>query len=462
MLSPFQYIQGKYDPFHLNAIFFDSKGFEKQIPKEFSHVGLRKCIFDSLRLVYYNIKKNIRMTPPKYKMAGIENYKDVYDNTLLFFLTSINNQRAFEEIINKIYVREKQHIYIIKHDYDVSAFPLFWIWVVAICFLPVFWFRFLKKTRTEKLITLYYLHEFVIAPGMIWFFFNMFRRYRPKCVLMANDHSMSNKALELVCEDYGIKTIYVQHASVSFAFPELHFSYSFLDGRDTLLKYVDGEKKCIGKVFLLGAIRYDKLSSYRKNRSEILRNRISIAINILDDNYIVNSLCNMILSHYPNIELKIRSHPTMKGHPFVFDNKERIINTCAADEDIIDYLDSIDVQIANDSGIHFDVIEGGVKSIVYNFSTKTFGDNYNYVKQGLIPFAENEQQLFSYLDDKQFKIETETVRFYDESYGKSYEGKSSEIVADFILNGFNVEYLKDHYGLIQCEYEKGNYYKIEK
>lgn len=49
------------------------------------------------------------------------------------------------------------------------------------------------------------------------------------------------------------------------------------------------------------------------------------------------------------------------------------------------------------------------------------------------------------------------VRFYDELYQKSYSGLCSQIIADFILHNYSMNYLMSVYQLLKWE----NYYIIE-
>lgn len=439
-----RYCTGKYNPFKINEILFDSRtGFEKMIPKDFKKHNIFWLIFLSVYFVMKQIAKSL-LKPQK------ESYKDLYDKKLLFVLPSLNNQRALQKVID-IVKPKKNNVRIATHDFYSTLHVAF----TSLFYLPNLWKEFPKHTREERRIVLYYLHSFIFAPGLIRFYFHILEQYKPECIVLSNDHIYITKSLELVCEDLGVRTIYVQHASVSYAFPELHFTYSFLDGKDSYLKYTAEGKNCTGNIIMLGAARYDGLSSYRINRSKENRNCIGIAINDLDDNKITNDFCNEILAKRPDLKIKVRTHPALKNTPFVFDNKDRIIYTCATDETIIDYLDSIDFQISGDSGVHFDAIIGGVNTVAYNFSTSAFFDNYGYVKSGFIKYTENISQALEMLT---YTPDISIVRYYDESYQKTYSGKCSQIIAEFILNGYNLDYLKSSYRLSKDD----GYYIIHK
>lgn len=381
-------------------------------------------------------------------MPRKQSFRNLYDNKLLFVLPTLNNQRSLQQVIDIVKIK-KENVRVATRGF----YSKFHVALVSTMYFPKLWKEFQSHSKEEKRLILFYLHDIILSPGLTNFYFRIMQKYRPECVVMANDHLFLTKSLELVCEDLGIKTIYVQHASVSYAFPELHFAYSFLDGKDSFQKYTTEGKKCVGNIFMLGAARYDALNECRVNRKQYKRNCIGVAINELDDNKIANDFFNELLSKYPNVSIKVRTHPGLKKKPFVFDNKDRIIYTCATDENIIDYLDSIDFQISGDSGVHLDAILSGVSTIAYNFTKSVLSDNYEYIKRGLVRYASNIDQVFEF---SKHSPNISIVRYYDESYQKSYSGKCSQIIAEFIMNGYSLEYLKSNYRLI----DEGGYYVI--
>ena len=418
----------KYNPFKINEIIFKKEsGCRELIPDTFHQIGILYVAFKSLYRIFRRIASSV-LSSPKI------NFKELYDNKLLFVLPTVNNQRALQKVID-IVKSKKDNIRVATQNFYSELY----VAIMSLPYLPIFWYEYCKLTTEKKILASYYLEQFVFTSGVVRFYFKILKKCRPECVVLSNDHVYITKSLELVCEDLGIKTIYVQHASVAYDFPELHFAYSFLDGQDSLLKYTADGKKSTGNVIMLGAARYDSLSSYRINKKTHKRNCIGIAINSLDDNKIVNDFCNHVLSKYPDVKIKIRSHPALKNKPFKFDNSKRIIYTCATDEAMLEYLDSIDFQVSGDSGVHLDAIIGGINTVVYNLSKNIFSDNYQYVKSGLVKYVENVEQIFEFAN---CNPDISLVRFYDESYQKTYSGKCSEIIAEFITEGYNLDVLK--------------------
>lgn len=453
------YIDQNYNPFELNSIWFDERSsLRALVPDGSKTVGsirfFTRCALVILRVMVGTIFKN-----PSSLFVDVNRRWRSLSNKLIFFIPTSNNIKAVSSITKELSLQNKEYV-VIDKPFDPQYFPMVQISMVSFSYIGWLTHKYKYLDDFDKRILLYYLSFFVLCPGITWFYMKVLKDYKPQCIVFANDHLPYCRSLALVCEDYSIRTIYVQHASVSSAFPELHFTHSFLDGMDSLVKYTEKPKDSRGEVILLGALRYDPLSRYRVNRIKYQRHCIGIAINDLDNNDVANKFCNALLKQYPGITLKVRSHPALKNTPFVFDNKERIKYTCATDESITDYFDSIDLQISGDSGVHFDAIIGGVPTLVYNFASGPFLDNYKYVEKGLIHYANNVEEVFDLLSSNQQEVDDKLLNYYDASYGKVYAGNCSKIVAEFIINGYELSFLKDAYGLEKGELGNKTFYII--
>lgn len=172
--------------------------------------------------------------------------------------------------------------------------------------------------------------------------------------------------------------------------------------------------------------------------------------------------CKQLLDDFPTLKIKVRSHPALKNNPFNLGDSNRIIYTCATDEPIQDFFNDIDLLISNDSGIHFDATIAGIKTYQYNFSTAKDLDNYSYVKNGLVRKVESWEEMKAIINhfENEKLPDDEIVRFYDESYNKSYQGKCHEIIADFILNGYSLDFLNRKYHLRREVVDETDIYKI--
>ena len=217
----------------------------------------------------------------------------------------------------------------------------------------------------------------------------------------------------------GVKTLYVQHASVAKGFPRLIASYSFLDGQESLEKYLDaGQPE--GEVYLSGGVRFDPIFKQYKLKNTEKVSTIGIAINMLDDFEKVKSLCGFLLDH--GYRLSLRPHPRYGSLDTAWLSDNAIGYSDPKAESSFDFIEKIDLMISNESSIHLDAAMMKCPSVVYNFSTQPILDHYSYIKSGLVRVAESEAQLIDIIrDPKALLPAIETLQYYNASCGTKLE-----------------------------------------
>ena len=100
----------------------------------------------------------------------------------------------------------------------------------------------------------------------------------------------------------------MQHCSIGYHFPELHFTYSFLDGLETFEKYKRiGEIS--GVIFLIGNPRFDIISNYKNKK--VKSGYIGIASNLLDDEQSIIRTCKYLIDNGYN-RIYLRPHPNQE------------------------------------------------------------------------------------------------------------------------------------------------------
>ena len=87
------------------------------------------------------------------------------------------------------------------------------------------------------------LNLFCGAYSYVPYFINILSKTKPKLVIVSNDHSLNCRSLRLAAQILGIRTLYIQHASISNIFPPLEFDYALLDGLVSYKKYVSCYEK---------------------------------------------------------------------------------------------------------------------------------------------------------------------------------------------------------------------------
>lgn len=349
-------------------------------------------------------------------------------NDIVFLVPTLNNKKTLKPIYEKI---DGNKISII--DKYCKFFPQALIFIYSLAHFQTSFKFYLSCSAEERRIIRYYFYIFFTTIGTYIVFDKFLRKNRNiKIIVFANDHIMQNTCLIRLCKKYNIRTVYTQHASVTEDFPNLRFDYSFLDGKESLLKYKKSGK-LEGMVFLSGSPRFDAISQIKKNKVNL--DVIGIALNQLDSIQEAHRLCEFLLSKGYN-HIIIRPHPGMLP---IFKSAIKTftdIGVKVSDpikELSFSYLSRLNLLIANESGIHLDAVLMGVKSVLYNLNPKSkILDWYSFVKSGLIPIAYSFEELIHYLSLEQFHVDEEKARFFNSAYATNYQGKVGNLIADFI------------------------------
>ena len=371
------------------------------------------CIFIG-QLFYYTFLIHF-----KYK-ALPTNYKG-----LLFFGVSLNNRRSLEPIINN--VENDTYLYLNNHVTDVHKRRAWWH---SIPYLFSLIKLYKKSNKEDKALILKYFTRLWTTYGLYKIAGEMLDKYNVKVLVLANDHNDINRCLIFNALEKGIKTVYVQHASVKRGFPRLDFTYSFLDGKESLEKYLyDGKPK--GEVYLSGGVRFDSLYDKIVKRNYETK-RIGIAINMLDDFEKIKSLCLFLKNNNYN-DLILRPHPRYQhlNSEWLINNNISISNPM--EESSFDFISKIDFMISNESAIHLDASIMYCPTVLYNMSDNKVLDDYNFVKNNLVKLANTDEELLNFIKNPKDVMPTkEVLQYYNASSNSHLEGKLGITIARFL------------------------------
>ena len=379
------------------------------------------CIFIG-QLFYYTFIVHF-----KYKSLPV-NYKG-----LLFFGVSLNNRRSLEPIINNI--EKDTYLYLNNHITDVHKRRAWWH---SIPYLSTLIKLYKKSDKEDKALILKYFTRLLTTYGLYEIAGEMLDKYEVKVLVLANDHNDINRCLIFNALKRGIKTVYVQHASVKKGFPRLDFTYSFLDGKESLEKYFyAGLPK--GEVYLSGGVRFDFLYDKIVKRNYDVK-KIGVAINMLDDFDKVKKLC-LFLKNNNYHDLILRPHPRYQHLNTEWLIKNNIAISNPKEESSFDFISKIDFMISNESAIHLDASIMYCPTVLFNMSANFVGtqqatsllDDYNFVKNNLVKLANTEDELLNFIKNPKDVMPTkETLQYYNASSNSHLEGKLGITIAHFL------------------------------
>ncbi|MFD2787558.1 glycosyltransferase family protein [Hymenobacter rubripertinctus] len=257
------------------------------------------------------------------------------------------------------------------------------------------------------------------------------RHYRPRAVVLANDHNDDARALLLACQTEGVPTAYVQHASVSTNFPPLGFDLSLLEGQDALDKY----RQCgpvAGRVALVGMPKADAFLA-RRNTAPAVR-RVALACNTLDDTAALTATLDYLLPEFPALTFTFRPHPgDARDFSFLAARHPTLQFSDARCETVFEFLTGQDALLAADTSTHLEATLLNVASLYYRFGTHTGPDDYyGYVAHSLVERADSLPELGAWLRRYEACKPLDLYQratYYNATLGTPEEGHSRERAA---------------------------------
>lgn len=343
---------------------------------------------------------------------------------VLVVIPSANNKRSVQPILDSM--RHKNYTCVERF---YNFLPMGKIYFKSLLRSREFTKLYRSSSYEEKNMIRAHFDEFAPARE-IFNSIGAFFDHNPqiKLLIVSNDHISVMRSFICQAINHGVKTLYTQHASVSEFFPQLIFDYSFLDGKESFLKYQSiGSIK--GKVFLVGSPRFDVITQLERHESDL----VGIAFNLLDQNEKILTLVKKLKDNgYHNIV--VRPHPQQdKTNPdwSIFTNEGCEVSH-PLQENPFKFISRLSFLIAGASSIHLEAALLRIPSAIFNMQTHNGNlDYYGYSKMKLTPIASDVDSVVELIKNPQLPS-IETIRYYDAAFGTEYDGKSASLAAHFI------------------------------
>jgi hypothetical protein len=352
--------------------------------------------------------------------------KPIATSRYSFFAFTSNNKRVLQPI---------QSLMPDSYLYTNENLSFKKAWFYAMLYSPVIFFRYIKYTGYLKEVYATKFTSFCFTYGSYIEARKILKKIDPLIVVVANNHTYLQRCFYKAAQSLKIKTVFVQHASVTENFPVLDFSFAFLDGRETYEKFSQN-RTCQSTVFLSGNPRFDIIGKLNFSRKISNTVKIGIALNVYDKIYEINKLICELKDGITNCRITIRPHPGMDIKIWIDHAKSwgcEVSN--AITENPFKFIADNDVFIAGNSSFHLDVVMCNKLSFFYNLTGENKFDVYGYIKNGLIidisdnlipPITEYVNNWKSYSNSN--------ARFYVENYNTEYWCKSAELISKTIMD----------------------------
>lgn len=383
------------------------------------------------------------------KFFSFSNLQFPNKNVPVLFLAYTNNQReAISLIKNK---RNDSEIFG-DDKFGDFTFPVYKSYILSLPYFNEILKIYKDSTNYLRLSMSFAFHEYWLTYGHFIMLVNFFKNSNVEIVVVANDQYLRTRLVPYVCDFIGIKSVYIQHASVSLDFPRLIFNYALLEGRDSLDKYLK-IGKIDSEVFLLGSSKEPELNEMcTKGRVY----NIGICFGLVDDVAKVETLIQEVLKSYDCSNIFLRPHPRESREAFLHGmlSKYNIGFSDSKNESTSKFFKKVECIIASESNIHLEAVLQNIYSIYYQLTEndRQKYDAYGFLSAKLISDFTDINLLREIL----FKLKKEkpnvrnNARYYNDTIGTKFEGQSAvlydEVISyiktqntDFIDKTFNVE-----------------------
>ena len=278
-------------------------------------------------------------------------------------------------------------------------------------------------------------HYFVLGIGLYEEFGKTIAAYRPRLIVLGNDHAVHCRAMMQAGRTAGVPTVYFQHASVTEHFPCLRVDYACLEGRDALDKYAVAGTSENTRCLLVGMPKFDRHFHHR-NTSDRVRT-IGIAINSTDVLSDVRSMLAEVLAACPGLSLRIRMHPAdpreLAFEPSPAD-AARVDYSAGAKESAFEFLESVDMIVSGNSSIHLEAVLLNVYSVYCSLNPEV--DVYGYVANGLVDEARTLPELIEIIRELRLHKppNRHRAKYYYAPLDTEWDGRSGELGRQIVRN----------------------------
>lgn len=273
------------------------------------------------------------------------------------------------------------------------------------------------------------------------YFYRTLSQTKPQFVITANDHNVPNRCMLAVAHYLGIKTVYMQHASVSNIFPALRVNYAFLDGQCALDTYrmCEPNQPCTIRDAPLPKVILSGQKKHLKRGGNNQTNVIGVALNALDDSKAGIKFINALATS--GLDIRLRWHPGQSSRDTIkyltaFSGSVHVTLSDPRQESISEFMEKVGWLIAGNSSVHLEAALAGVMPIYYEFTPADQPDYYGYVKHGLAKSADTVKGVIDLLEKSRsnYSPDRSALRYYSASYFTEWDGREGELVALCLQN----------------------------
>jgi len=252
--------------------------------------------------------------------------------------------------------------------------------------------------------------------------------------MIISDHQMVTRDIIKSGKRNNIKTIYVQHASVTERFPELIMDYAFLEGNDAKDKYLqisNGNTSTI--IELVGILKLDGIINTSGEESSI--NTIGLCTNEFDDLEIADQLIGLLKGSF---EVCLRPHPR-DGRYFVWKemaNKHDILFSESKTQGPAAFLKEVNCVVSYNCNIIIESLILNKPTFSFQLGQKDF-DHYGFLAHDIVKHFTNGDALLKEISNIRISPNAinwkKKLKYYCDTIDTPFEGKTQALMTELFV-----------------------------
>lgn len=361
----------------------------------------------------------------------------------LIFLSFTNNQKESARALSEYF---EDDCFWGNKEFGHNMVPEYKGYSYAIPYLFQTIKEYRKATEYYKLSFKLFFWQYWLSFGYVKMLERFITNNNIKTVVVTNDHIMRTRALTYLSNRASFKSIYYQHASVTYNFPNLRFDYALLEGMDAFDKYKNvGDVDSI--VFIIGNL---KRATYLKLNKSIKVNNIGICFGLNDKEDKIKQVVEFIVKNFSFNKVVLRPHPGESRLQFIqyLESEFDILISDSKQERINDFLDGIDCVVAGESNVHLDAVSKNIETVY--FELNELSDSYSFIKNKLITYISHTPSELSSILNSLSQEKSDCIQratYYDGLIGSPFYGKSQLLYSEVIkgIHNNDFQFIDKHF-----------------
>ena len=356
----------------------------------------------------------------------------VKKENIVVILTSLNQYDSIRSFLGDDNFKIKPIAIDFSGGNGLLKFPMFISYLLSIFYIrQTLYYYFTCKDAYIKKSFRYGFREYCLT-----FAYRFVNRVwlgmcKPRLLVILTDHQMVARDMVKSAKKAGVKTLYMQHASVTDKFPPLIVDYAFLEGNDAKDKYLEiGGGHADTIIDLVGILKLHEIST-----GETQINNIGVCTNEFDDISIAESLVATLKKDF---KITLRPHPgdSIYAEWQQLANKHQILFSDSRSQKPGDFLSSVNCVVSYNCGIITESLMLNKPTFSFQMSPNEF-DHYGFLAHHIVDHYNKPSELLSELN----KIKNapnainwkKKAKYYCDTIDTPYEGRSAELVKKLLI-----------------------------